>query len=540
MSNLIAPSKALGYSSIFLDFLSGSGVAKDFYPATDPADVARRLDAVAYRRDHIVAILEKQNSLYGASDKTLANIEKLKDPLAVCLFAGQQAILFGGPMLIMYKALSLVKAAHAYTEKLGRPVIPVFWIAADDHDFEEVNHTYVLSRSSELTKICYETPPTVELPISEVRLSDSTGLDKARNTLQAALGQTDFTSDLYALIERCYTPEDTFVTAFGKFMAALTADLGLVFFSPGDPDAKRLAAPLFKDIVSRGHDLQQMLSETNLKIRDSGYHIQVEKAEDATHLFYNLDGRSPVHRQGDGYVAGEARLSRDDLMARIDEHPERFSPDVMTRPVMQSYLFPVVSQKGGAAEIAYLAQVHRIFDLFGLVTPYYRSRPTMTVIEKRFERLMTEHAITFEQLTGDIEQVINRVLTESFPDDIEDRFGEFRAELTDHFARLTTRALEFDPSLSDLAEKTKGKIDFVVKALENKVFSSHKKKSSETRERIYRLHAALYPNRNFQERSLNISYFLSKYGPGFIPYLFEAMDCREKAHQLIYLSEYEV
>ena len=132
MSNLIAPSKSLGYSSIFLDFLNGSGATKNFYPSSDPADVVRRLDDVVYRRDEIISILERQNRVYGASEKTFENIAKLSDPKTVCIFAGQQAVLFGGQLLIVIKALSLVKAARAHSDKLNRPVIPVFWIAGDD------------------------------------------------------------------------------------------------------------------------------------------------------------------------------------------------------------------------------------------------------------------------------------------------------------------------------------------------------------------------------------------------------------------------
>ncbi len=279
------------------------------------------------------------------------------------------------------------------------------------------------------------------------------------------------------------------------------------------------------------------MNDTNRELQGHGYHLQVEKDENATHLFYNLDGRKPIHRDGDRYVAGDMSFTKEELLARIDEHPEKFSPDVMTRPVLQSYLFPVISQKGGAAEIAYLAQINRTFDLFGLAAPYHRGRPSLTVIEKRFEKLMAEHDIKFEELTGDIEQVINRILAKSFPDNIESKFNDFRGHLREHFQQFMNQALQFDPTLHNVAEQTMGKIDFNVKAFEGKVFSAHKKKSQETRDKIYRLHDALYPNRNFQERSINITYFLSKYGPNFVDFIYESMGCEQMAHQLVYLSE---
>jgi bacillithiol biosynthesis cysteine-adding enzyme BshC len=328
------------------------------------------------------------------------------------------------------------------------------------------------------------------------------------------------------------------VSAFGKLMASLTADTGLVLFSPGDTAAKRLAADLFRSIIQKEDELKSRLEATNREIATRGYHLQVEKSPEASHLFYNLSGRKPVLRHDDGYIVGETVFSREKLLSCIEEHPERFSPDVMTRPVLQSYLFPVVSQKGGAAEIAYLAQINRVFGLFQLVTPYYQARPSITILERRFEDLMNEHDIGFEELAGDIEQVINRVLAKSFPDDIENKFNEFRTHLRQHFQQFSGRTLEYDPNLRKLAEQTLGKIDFTVKGFEDKVFASHKKKSQQTRDKIYRLWHAVYSNRNFQERALNISYFLSKYGRGFVKYVYEKMECEQKSHQLMSLKEF--
>lgn len=538
MSNLIAPSKALGYSNIFLDFLADDPSVRSFYPAEGVSEVTSVVDSVAYDRDAICEILVRQNRLYGVREETFHNIEKLREPGAVCVFAGQQAGLFGGPMLVVYKALSLAKAADLYARQLGRPVVPVFWIAGDDHDFDEVNHTWVLSGTADLSRISYDTLPAEESPVSEIRLSDIAELERAKSDLKDSLGERDFTTGLYELLDRAYTSDDTFVSAFGKLMADLTAGFGLVFFSPGDADVKRLASGLFRQIVDKGDELQSRLDDTNRSIADSGYHLQVEKSPDAAHLFYNVGGRKPVRRDGARYRVGEKTLSREELLELLEDHPERFSPDVMTRPVLQSYLFPVVSQKGGAAEIAYLAQINQIFDLFSLPVPFYRARPSITILEKRFEQLMNEHEIRFEELTGDIEQIINRVLAKTFPDDIEAEFKDFSRHLKEHFRQFTDRTLRYDPGLGKLAEQTLGKIDYTVKGFEAKVFSSHKKRSQETRDRIYRLWHSVYPNRNFQERSLNITYFLSKYGRGFIQFLYDAMDSEQKAHQLIHMSEY--
>ena len=539
MSDLIVPGKSLGYSDIYLDFLKAQNSARHFFPAAGIEDVAVGLDAVSYDREEIAAVLERQNRAFGVSNETFANIEKLKDKKALCAFTSQQACLFGGPLLIIIKALAIVKAARRYSEQLNRPVVPVFWIAGDDHDFEEVNHTCVLDRQGETVRISYKTPPAVELPTAEIRFSDEAELEKAKGALKTALGDTDFTPELYDLIDSSYTPDSTFVTAFGKLMARLTGQFGLILFSPGDPAVKRLAAPFFTEILNKQDELHHVITTTNRLIERHGYHLQVQKKDNATHMFWNLDGRKPVTREGGNFLVGDRRYTEKELRQCIDESPDRASPDVMLRPVLQSYLFPVLTQKGGPSEIAYLAQINPIFALFGLVGPYYMARPSLTFIEKRFEKLMAEHEIAFEELTGDIEQVVNRVLVKSFPENLESKFERLRHDVERRFGEFIEESLAFDPALRQFGTQMHGKIDFTLKQFEGKVFASHKRKSKEARDRIYRLWHAVYPNHALQERTLNVAYFLSRYGLGFISFMYDKIDCEEKAHQIVHLKEFQ-
>ncbi len=539
MTTLITPSKQLGYSNIFLDFLANSESAREFYLADSPKLVAENLDNVGYDRPKLIEILKAQNNEYNSSDKTFENIELLRDIRTVTVFSGQQAVFFGGPLLIAVKAVALVKQASEYSEILGRPVVPVFWIAGDDHDFQEANHTTVLNRQSEEITILYDSPPDIENPTAEIKLDNSDELSKAKSHLREALGETDFTPKLYQLIDSAYSNGETLVSSFGKLLAALMAETGLILFCPGDREVKQHAASFFKSIVEHQDELQELVSRTNSEIVSRGYHLQVEKPEDSTHLFCNENGRKPVLRNGQDFSIGGKTLTEEELLSRIENEPEKFSPDVITRPVFQSFLFPVVAQIGGPAEIAYLAQVNRVFQLFNLPVPVHLSRPSVTFIEKRYEKLMNEYEITFEELAGDIETVINRVLAKTFPENLEKDFRKFRNNIEQQFEAFKSDSLEFDQSLKKFAEQTHGKIDFSLKNFEAKVFSSHKRKSQDIRDRIYRLWHAVFTGRGFQERTLNISYFISKYGFGFIDFMQEKIDISEKSHQLISLSDFD-
>jgi bacillithiol synthase len=537
-NRLITPDRSLGYSKLYLDFLADLPSARSFYGTTDASNLLASLDRQAIDRPALVRILKRQNEAWGAGRATQDAIDRLRDPAAVCVFAGQQAGLFGGPLMTLVKALGAVKRAEQYGQQFGRPVVPVFWIAADDHDFDEINHTWLLNRESEPVRVSYDAPPAVAHSVGRIGLDQREALQAARELFKSTLGETEYTPALSELIDRCYTPNDTVVSAFGKLVTALTADTGLVLFDPSDPQVKKLALPLLEQMIERQADMRNALALANAGLTAAGYHLQVEKNPNATHLFIDREGRTPIHYDGTRFVAGETTFDKAALLGALHEHPEQFSPDVFTRPILQSYLFPVYAQLGGPAEIAYFAQMSGLHQLFGQATPLRLARPTVTLVEKRFEKLLDEYGVRFEAFTGDIEQIVNRVLARSFPADLEQQYGAVRADVASRFEAFTKASLQFDPSMQEFAKQTAGKIDFSLKSFEEKLFSSHKKKQKETRERIYRMARTLYPNQGLQERTLNIANFIARYGFGIVSYLANSMEADQTAHQLISMTEY--
>jgi len=533
----IQPSRQLGYTQLYLDFLAGAGSARSFYSGQAVDETLRALDQIAFNRRELVDILHHQNESYHSSPSARAAIDKLLDPLTVCVFGGQQAGLFGGPMMTLLKALAIAKAARTLSAQLNRPVVPIFWIAGDDHDFDEANHTYLLDRQGSLCRMEYAARPSVPAPMGQVQFRDSAALDASLATVRETLGDTEFTRDLHNLLSKCYTTGDTFVTAFGKWMASITSEYGLVFFSPNDAAVKSLAQPLFRSVIEKQSELHVRLAERNQEIQAAEYHLQVQKQENAVHLFVDLDGRKPVHRSDGQFVVGDRAFGTSELLELLETEPERFSPDVITRPLLQAWLFPTAVQIGGPSEIAYFAQGNALFDLFERPLPVHLARPTLMLIEKRHARLIDEYGIEFEEIAGDIEQLVNRILSSSFPEDIETRYEQLRGDIRSHFDNFSEKSLGFDPSLREFANQTFGKIDFALKTFEGKLFASHKKKSTDMREKIYRLQTALYPNGAFQDRSLNIANFVARYGFGVVSWLYESLDPFAAGPKMISMSE---
>jgi bacillithiol biosynthesis cysteine-adding enzyme BshC len=534
----VVPDK-LGYSRLYLDFLAGKAPAVDFFTPDSIDTVAGKLDGVTYDRDRMVTILRRQNEQFGVSEATLERIELLDDPRTVCLFTGQQAGLFGGPLLTLVKALGVLKAARLYSERLDRPVLPIFWIAGDDHDFEEAGHTYLLDRNGAATRLAYEHTAGLAPAVADVKLDSPEELGRLLSELHETLGETDFTADLYQSIEQAYPPDSTLVSAFGRMMASFTRDLGLILFNPADAEVKQVATPFFSAVVEKQDELHAVLADTSQRLKDSGYHVQVEKNPEAVGLFHHQPERVPIMCRDRSFAAGERTWTKAELLAEIESHPERFSPDALTRPVMQSFMFPVISQKCGPSELAYMAQLVPLFDLFERPVPVHAARPTLTVIEKRIGRPMQQMKIGFEDMLGDVEQVVNRVAGETFPVDLQRGMTDLRRKFAHQFDEFADQALGFEPGQKRNADQIKGKIDFLLNGFENKLFAAHKKKSQQQRDRIYRIAAALYPRHGLQERSINICSFIARYGSEVVRKIFDRMDCEETSHQLISLWEPE-
>ncbi len=535
---VVKPAADFHQTKIFSDFLAKKPALKKYFLFDDPRVVAQNLGAPKIDRDFLCDILKKQNELFGAKSETFRNIELLRDEETVTIFAGQQSGLFGGPLLTLYKAIGIVKKAVQLQSEIGRSVVPVFWIACDDHDFAEINHTFMPNREGELDKISYEPKEIPPVAIADLCFDDEAAYNRMVEQTTNSLGDTDFTALLYKRLFAAYKQDTSLVKAFARWMADIMPDLGLIFFCPNNKDAKTISKSFFKRLVEGHFKVKEVLQKTEESLIADGYHIQAEKRDSAVHLFYHNPERTPIHFEGEEFMVGEKRLGLPALLDLIDKFPERFSPDVLTRPVWQSYLFPVVAQSGGPAEIAYFGQIGKLFDLLKLVQPYIVPRPSLTLVDKRNEELLEEHDISLENLAGDVEQLINRVVGETLPEDIRDKMESFKNDLEVEYKELTRLIAESYKNLEPMAEQTYGRIADALNRLEKKILAEHKKENDVVRNRIYKLQAGLFPNKAFQERSLNISYFISKYGFELVDFIADRLDIKTSEHQLIRLSEF--
>lgn len=495
---------------------------------------ARRLSCPPVDRKVASAMLVRQNETFGAPPEAMAAARSLADANAVCVFTGQQSGLFGGPLYTIHKAVTILNWTKRLREVLKRPVIPVFWIASDDHDFEEIRWSALPDTQNQVKRLTLDVPGLApRTPASQIQLGE--GIRDVLSQLWGAQITTEFTPAIREALESFYDPANTISDAFGRLMSRLFGKHGLVMFDPSDVEAKRLCAPLFEEEI-RGHQLTaSALAEIGQRLEESGYHRQVEHPEGHSHLFYVESGRHAIRAEnGQLWIDPiDKPETSDTWLSRLKSRPESFSPGVLFRPVAQSYLFPVVGVVCGPSEIAYWAQSRALFERFDVTMPVVLPRMSATIIEKKIQSGVESLGHEVSEFFGDIESLINKHFENSFPVDLTKQFEVEKQKTLEGLARLKQIVIEFEPTLERTFEVDAGKIASTWAHLEDKVFQAHKRKGDEIRARFYKLAVHLRPEGRPQERVFGIVYYINKYGFDFIERIIDQLPVGAPDHRII-------
>src|SRR5216684_6925321 len=331
---------------LFLDYLERFERVKAFYayPPTIQAvsREARKLNYPSDRRAEVAALLRAQNVAFGAGTETISNLKRLEEG-AVAVVTGQQVALFSGPPYSIYKVLMAVQIAEELTRS-GIPAVPVFWMATEDHDLEEVRQTTWFDRGK---LIRFELPVAAEAgrPVGQIPL----GREAGPLVHEAAELLSNQGSDLLAqyLIES-YGPEETYGSAFGKLFARLFAQHGLILMDPLDNGLHKVAAPLYQHALADRDALNEKLLQRGKELEQAGFEATVKVTSKSTLLFSLKDGsRQAITASSPEFQAGHKSWQREELVHLTHREPENFSPNALLRPVVQDYLLPTVASIAG-------------------------------------------------------------------------------------------------------------------------------------------------------------------------------------------------
>lgn len=533
-----------GQSKLFLDFLSSSADLSEYYPnAVSKFDelvgtVPSVLEGYETDRAVLCKMLEEQNVSFGCGNETLENIELLLGDDCVAVLTGQQAGLFTGPLYSIYKALTAIRGAAQLREK-GIKAVPVFWIASEDHDLEEVSNAFAISKNGELFESRIASPE-VELgkPVGSIHLAAE--IEGLIDELTALMPETEFSDGVRATLRSTYSAEETFASSFARLLTKLLGQFGLIVFDPMDVRAKELSAEIVSAAVQNTGAIVEALIARSKDLIASGYHAQVLVEDDYFPVFW-IDGdgiRRSLKRIGDGrYRASGTRkdFTTSDLLEMAKREPEVFSPGVMLRPVVQDVLFPTICYFGGGAEIAYFAQNSEVYRILGRrVTPIL-PRQSFTVVEAKHERTLKKYGIEFKELFDGIEKLRPRIVEQVIDPETPTVFAEADTLINSELDRLARQLSKIDPTLAESLEKRRVKISYHVAALRKKFQRASIEKDETIKRQIGSMFDSLMPHGGLQERTLNVSVFANRYGGEFVSWVYDAIDLNDDGHKLVHL-----
>ena len=523
------PFSSIPHSSrLFQDFLHHFERVQQFYkrPPLDSSwwgEEQRRIDYPVERRQAVAAILERQNREFGAGEKTLANIERLRAG-AAAVVTGQQVGLFGGPLFCLLKALTA--AVHA--EKAG--AVPVFWLATEDHDFEEINYVN-FPETDHLKKFSVNVPHAEGAPVGKIVFPDE--ITVAVQQIQALFSA----SEVAELLAASYRPGQNFGSAFAKFYTKTCAELGIIFLNPLDPEFYRLTAPVFSKALEKTAEINQQLVDRSQELESGGYHAQVKITPTHTLCFYLENGvRTPVRLDDNDFVVGGRKFSRKEMLGEAQRCPERFSANVLLRPIVQDFLLPTLFYIGGPAEIAYFAQIETVYHaLAKRVTPVL-PRFFATLVEPRQAKLLDRYGLTLTDLFAGPEKLREMIAGRGLPENVTKSF-EAAGNHLETALRLIQESLEkLDRTLVDAASNAGSKMRHQLQTLREKAARAEARKDSEIQHHADELSSLLYPNKELQEREIGAAYFLLKYGTGVAGRLKESLKQGCGEHQIVWLQ----
>ncbi|HBW36473.1 MAG: bacillithiol biosynthesis cysteine-adding enzyme BshC [Peptococcaceae bacterium BRH_c23] len=506
-----------------------------FFPSGDPktqVNFERRasyLDTRYFSRDSLADTLKEYHTHLGASSETQTMIEELRHPETLTVITGQQAGILTGPLYTLFKAMTTIRLAKEQREKLGRPVVPIFWIAGDDHDWLEIRETYFLNAEGKVIP-CHipgngEGKSVGHLPVP------------AWETIETQLMGIPESEFRASVLKQCriFTEQaDNLTQWFALTLQWLVQKWGLIFFDPLLPEFKRLAAPLYEQILKLHPDVRVALAERTKEWITLGFEPQIQPTGGEVNLFLSVPERRAILSNNEGYyLRGHKRQwDLDTLNSLLTQRPEQFSPNVVTRPVVQEFLFPTLAYVAGPGELNYWAQLGGVFATFGFVMPILYPRLSAVVLTASWQKSLSKQALTISDVYRGLTEQRERCVRERDNLDIDERFKSFKTHIEKGYAELEALK-EIHVNVQDWLIRNEVKVNFQLDYLQKKIWQAQRKRCNDELKRFQELEDGITPNHSRQERVLNPLSFIARYGLNFVDRIAELPIDSFSEHQIL-------
>lgn len=522
----------LGYpagSRLVADYLAGHPGALAFFQG-DPslaASYQAAAEGVATRFDR-TARVRAVEVVHAPTSTVRARLGRLVDEGGFFVTTGQQPGLFTGPLYSVYKALSAVRLAETLEQQLGKPVVPLFWVASEDHDWTEVDHTYTVSVGNELRRLGLDgAVEHGDRSIHRVTMGDAVA--PVLEEFLALSPDNDFKAECARQLRSAYSPDNTMGQAFTEVLAQWFGPLGMAFVDAAALPLKDASRALLTSALDESVEHETLLGKSAERLRGAGYHVQVPILPHGVNLFLEGGaGRERVYRSGRGFRlrhSGE-RLTRRQVLDRASFDRRALSPNVLLRPVVESTVFPVISYVAGPGEIAYFAQLAELFESCGVRMPVIRPRFAVTVIEPKIRKVLDKLNLSLQDLARPYGELAGEVVREDVPPAVHQALDDLRRGIGRGVDRLSHATAILDPTLKGPAKHVRTVAFDALEHVRRKVIHSLKREKHTTLRQLEKAQLHLYPRGGSQERSLNAYYYLARYGGEFLQALHDRFSVR--------------
>lgn len=511
------------FAPVVLDYLSGVPEVRNLVEHAPDLDGLRKAAATraftAAQRTVLVQALKHQYAGLEPGAATQVQWEALAQEGTLTVTTGHQLCLFGGPLYVPFKILNVVRLARRLTRELGRPVVPIFWMATEDHDRAEIDHTWLNGRR-------VQWPGHAAGPVGRMLLHD---MDAVLAQAAPLLGAGAHAAELRELLHAAYRPDRTLAEATRHFVHALFGRFGVVCVDGDDPALKRLFVPHMREEVL--HQVaQRAVAHANTQLARN-YAVQAHARE--INLFHLCPGhRRRMVQEGEGYrvLDGGPQWTAEELLHELEAHPEDFSPNVLLRPVYQETILPNIAYVGGGGELAYWLQLRWLFHALQVPMPVVMLRTSAGFLPAKHLRQWEGLGLSLPELFAPLQDMQARVAAARVPFATE--LTAEREQLRAFYADLAARAAAADPSLKASAEAHATRAMHGLDRFGKALLRSAKRREANALGRMQRVHDAFLPGGGLQERRESILPWLAAHGEGFLDQLLEQLDPLEPSFTL--------
>jgi bacillithiol synthase len=513
-------------SGLASDNLRGEGESAAFFgvPPFDPAAYRRRLPALAARFDRGRREAAAA-ALHPTSDDAARRLARFVDEGGAVVTTGQQAGLFSGPLYTILKALTAVRLAAELERRLEIPVLPIFWVASEDHDWAEVDHTYVVDRNDRLRRLAVSSGIAAPIPMSERILEEDTRA--AVDELARLLAGAEHADEVLEHVRAAYVPGATVAGAFRALLEPLLALFDVLLTDAADPRLKEASLPVLRRELGSLDAHERVLRDTAERLQAAGHPVQVPVLPGASNLFLRTGfGRERLVADARGWMAREsgARFTPAELDARLQAEPSAFSPNVLLRPVVESHVFPVLAYVAGPGEMAYWAQLRGLFEAHDVGMPAVYPRASATLIEPDARERLDVVSLPLEALRRPRHELVRERARASVPPEVAASLRRLREGLVHGFDEVAAAASLLDPSLPGTLGSRRNRALLEVAAAETRVLRATARADTAWAEALDAATAHLAPLSQPHERVLNALPFLARHGVSLLGRIADAIE----------------